>query len=159
MKIFTNFYISIERYTIIIFSFFFKKIVLNIINTEKRVHGDKKRLFISKSASFNNTLFNTMSGCIYIDEYSFAGHNVSLLTGTHDYKKIFSERQTIIPKYGNDIKIGKGVWICSNSVIIGPCTIGDNAVVTAGAIVITNIPSNCIYGGVPAKLIKKIKYK
>jgi acetyltransferase-like isoleucine patch superfamily enzyme len=99
-----------------------------------------------------------MSGSIYIDDFSFAGHNVSLLTGTHDLNKKNSERRDVIPLNGNDIRIGKGVWICSNATIIGPCTIGDNSVVAAGSVVTTDIPSNVIYGGIPAKLIKNINF-
>ena len=46
----------------------------------------------------------------------------------------------------------------SNSVVLGPNQIGDNAVIAAGAIVIpnTNPPADTIYGGIPARLIKKI---
>ncbi len=159
MKTIKYFYLAIQKFVIIFSSYFLKKVVLHVINTEKRIHGDSEKIFIANTASFNNALFNTMSGCIYIDEYSFAGHNVSLLTGTHDYKKFNIERQLDIPLQGNDIKIGKGVWICSNTVIIGPCNIGDNSVITAGAVVITDIPSNSIYGGVPARFIKKINFE
>ena len=35
-------------------------------------------------------------------------------------------------------------------------TIGDNAVVAAGAVVTKDVPANVVVGGVPAKIIKKI---
>ena len=39
----------------------------------------------------------------------------------------------------------------------GPITIGDNAVIAAGAVVTKDIPANTIAGGVPAKVIKTLE--
>lgn len=53
------------------------------------------------------------------------------------------------------IKIGNNVWIGSNVIILKGVTIGDNAVVAAGAVVTKDIPSGCLAAGVPAKIIKE----
>lgn len=51
--------------------------------------------------------------------------------------------------------IGNDVWIGNNSVILQGVTIGDGAIVAAGAVVTRNVePYTCV-GGVPARLIKK----
>jgi acetyltransferase-like isoleucine patch superfamily enzyme len=53
------------------------------------------------------------------------------------------------------IQIGTSV-ICYSSVIIGPgVVIGDDVRVAAGSVVTKNIEPKTIYGGAPAKLIKK----
>lgn len=57
--------------------------------------------------------------------------------------------------YGKVI-IGNNVFIGANVVICQPVTIGDNAVIAAGSVVTKNIPSGEIWGGVPAKFLKKI---
>jgi acetyltransferase-like isoleucine patch superfamily enzyme len=49
---------------------------------------------------------------------------------------------------GNDVYIGYGVTV------IGPCRIGDGAVIAAGAIVTGDIPEYAIVGGIPAKIIQ-----
>ncbi len=53
------------------------------------------------------------------------------------------------------IIIGNHVWICSNAMICAGVTIGDGAVVAAGAMVVSDVPSHCLVGGVPAKVIKE----
>src|ERR671911_1268722 len=61
------------------------------------VHGDRARLRIHPTAVVNNALFNLGSGDITVGEYAFFGHNVSVLTGTHDITKFGRERMFAIP--------------------------------------------------------------
>src|SRR5215204_3131330 len=49
------------------------------------VYGDPARLHIAPTAVVNNALFNLSSGEITVGDYAFFGHNVSVLTGTHDW--------------------------------------------------------------------------
>jgi predicted SAM-dependent methyltransferase/acetyltransferase-like isoleucine patch superfamily enzyme len=136
-----------------------RQLLAEIETNNIKVFGDSQRLYISSSANMVNTLFNTVSGNIYVDAFSFTGHDVSLITGTHDIQKTGSARQSDFPVGGGDIRIGKGVWICSNTVVLGPCNIADNAVVAAGSIILggTNIGAGEFWGGSPARLIKVIK--
>lgn len=53
-----------------------------------------------------------------------------------------------------DIIIGNDVWIGANCVVLSGVTIGDGAVIAAGAVVSKDIPPNTIAGGIPAKVIK-----
>lgn len=53
--------------------------------------------------------------------------------------------------------IGNDVRICAGAIIIGDVKIGDNSIIGAGSVVTTDIPSNQIWGGVPARYIKKVK--
>ena len=57
---------------------------------------------------------------------------------------------------GKNLHIGKNVWIGSRSVILPGVTIGDGAIVAAGAVVTKDVPANTVVGGVPAKVIKEI---
>lgn len=53
------------------------------------------------------------------------------------------------------VKIGNHVWIGQRAIIMKGVTIGDNAIIAAGAVVTKDVPNNCIVAGVPAKIIKK----
>lgn len=133
-------------------------LVQHIITSRIRLWGDPQRLKIAPTAAMVNTLFNTSSGYIDVGNYTFTGHNVSIITGTHRYESFLSERMLDVPSSGRDILIGKGVWIGSNAIILGPCKIGDHAVIAAGSVVLagTEIPPGTIVGGLPAKTIKTI---
>lgn len=54
------------------------------------------------------------------------------------------------------IIIGNNVWIGAKATITKGVTIGDNAVIAAGAVVIHDVPANTIAGGVPARVLKAI---
>lgn len=58
-------------------------------------------------------------------------------------------------KYGN-IHVGSNCNISWNVIIMPNVHIGDNVIVAAGAIVTKDIPSNEIWGGVPARFIETI---
>jgi len=49
------------------------------------------------------------------------------------------------------------VWIGGNVTILPGVTIGNNVVVAAGAVITRDIPDDCVVGGVPAKVIRKIE--
>jgi len=132
--------------------------VIDIINHDRRIWGSSSRVRISHTAEINNTLLNTISGDIVIGEYTFCGHNVSLITGTHNYTEMLEKRMHNAPKVGRDIIIGNGVWIGTNAIILGPCTIGDHAVIAAGALVTSGstISARTIVAGIPAKHVRNI---
>ena len=49
------------------------------------IYGDATRLHIHPTAVVNNALFNLSSGDITVGRHAFFGHNVAILTGTHDF--------------------------------------------------------------------------
>lgn len=56
-----------------------------------------------------------------------------------------------------DIIIEDNVWICEGAIILSNVRIGKNSIIGANAVVTRDIPDNSIVGGIPAKIIKKIK--
>ena len=55
---------------------------------------------------------------------------------------------------GNRVSIGSDVWIGHGAIIMGGISIGDGAIVAAGAVVTHNVEPYEVVGGVPAKHIK-----
>ena len=123
-----------------------------------RMHGDPSRLHLHETAIVNNALFNVSGGTITVEKDAFFGHDVAVLTGTHDIEKFGRARQTGFPRSGHDVVIGEGVWLASQALVLGPVTIGANAVVAAGSLVLEDVAPYTIVAGRPAKVLRTIPY-
>lgn len=111
----------------------------------KNIHLGKN-VFINAGCKFQD------QGGITIGDNALIGHNVVLATVNHneDVKK----RGNLIPA---PIKIGNDVWIGSNATILPGVTVGDGAIIAAGAVVTKNVEPKTIVSGVPAKYVRDIK--
>ena len=90
-------------------------------------------------------------GGITIEDNVLIAPKVSLLSEGHPVNP--NERQSLVPGH---IHIKKNAWIGAGATILPGVTIGENAVVAAGAVVSKDVPANTIVGGIPAKHIKNI---
>jgi FkbM family methyltransferase len=121
-----------------------------------RVWGPIERVHVADTAKINDALINTVSGSVSVGDYAFLGHDVALLTGTHDTNLTGLARQTAISNEGRDIVVEEGAWIASRAIVLGPCHIGANAVVAAGAVVKANVPAGAVVAGNPARLVSRV---
>ena len=103
-----------------------------------------KNVFINSGCRFQD------QGGIFIGDGTLIGHNVVLATLNHGIAP--EERHDLFPA---PIRIGKNVWIGANVTVLPGVTIGDNAVIAAGAVVTKDVPANVVAAGVPAKVIRK----
>ena len=130
------------------------------------IEGGGGKLQVGENVYLVNTLINVESGSVFIGDNTIFGYNVMLLTGRHNFHKgerlfIQMQRETDkklgagveVPKSGYDIRIGNGCWVTSGAIIVGGVTIGNNVIVSAGAVVTKDVPDYSIVGGVPAKII------
>ena len=104
----------------------------------------KGKCFIGSNVHFDGIYPNLIEigeGCIITD-------------GTHILSHFFNTEDRKF--YAGKVKIGSNVFIGMNSLIINAVNIGDNVVIGAGSIVNRDIPANEIWGGNPARFIKKI---
>ena len=111
-----------------------------------------KNLHIGRGVFINACCQFQDQGGITIGDCSQIGHAVVFATLNH-YLEPDRRRYT----HARPIVLGRNVWIGSNATILQGVTIGDNAVVAAGAVVTKDVPANTIVAGVPAKPIKKIE--
>lgn len=103
--------------------------------------------------SFSLGPSSVIYGSVKIGSDVLVGPNVMIAGGNHGFIKngVPMRLQTDI---SIGIEIGNDVWIGANSVITDGVVIGDGAIVGAGSVVTSNIPSNAIFAGNPAKLIR-----
>ena len=110
-----------------------------------------KNITLGKNVFINSGCYFQDQGGITIGDGALIGHNVKLATLNHDIR--ISDRASMHPK---PIHIGKNVWICDGAIIVPGITVGDGAVVAAGAVVIEDVPPYTIVGGVPAAVIREL---
>ena len=132
-----------------------RPIYRDFVLSEPIIFGDPARVTVAPTAVLMNALLNVLSGTIEIGDYVFFGHNVCVLTGTHDIENFFQERM-LFPTSGRDIVICTGAWISSGAMIIGPRVVGEHAVVAAGAVVVDDVSPFSIVAGVPAKVVGSV---
>lgn len=113
-----------------------------------------KNINIGKNVFINSCCCFQDQGGITINDGVLIGHNAVFATLDHDFNP--QERQSMMPK---PIVICKNVWIGANVTVLGGVTIGENAIVAAGAVVTKDVPANSIVAGVPAKFVKWIDSK
>jgi acetyltransferase-like isoleucine patch superfamily enzyme len=104
-----------------------------------------RNVFINHACSFLDM------GGITIEDHVLIGPKVNLITENHPMDP--ADRRALICK---PIVIKRNAWIGAAATILPGVTIGENAVVAAGAVVSRDVPANTIVGGVPAKFIKAI---
>lgn len=80
------------------------------------------------------------------------GPNVTIITANHgfDAREEFVQLQ---PQHERDVRVGDDVWIGANAVILPGVTIGNGAVIAAGAVVNRDVEPFAIVGGVPARVL------
>lgn len=102
-------------------------------------------VFINHACSFLDM------GGITIEDNVLIGPKVNLLTENHPLDP--EKRRSMFCK---PILIKRNAWIGAAATILPGVTIGENAVVAAGAVVSKDVADNTVVGGVPAKLLKTI---
>ncbi len=104
-----------------------------------------KRVLVNSGCKFQD------QGGITVGDDVLIGHNCVIATLNHALDP--DCRGNMIPA---PVKIGNKVWIGANVTILQGVTIGDSAIIAAGAVVNKNVPPRTIVGGVPAKILKAI---
>ncbi len=102
-----------------------------------------------------SVLMDALVDCIHkvtIERDAFSGHDIMILTGSHDPTQFGAARR--VTSGGGPVHIKEGAWLCTRCIIVGPVTIGKHAVVAAGAVVVDDVPDYALVAGVPARVVK-----
>lgn len=108
-----------------------------------------KGLSISNNVAIGWFVDLDARGGINIDHDTNISSHTIFITGSHDIDD---------PKFTASFKpinIGHHCWIGTGAVVLQGVTIGNGAVIAAGAVVTKDVPANEVWGGVPAKFIRK----
>ena len=117
---------------------------LKVLENAHLIIGD--RVFLNHNCSI------TCAKKIEIGSGCNIANNVVIIDHDHN----FGEQGVVEGLDSSAVKIGNNVWIGANVVILKGVTIGNGSIVAAGSVVRNNIPPYELWGGVPAKKIKRL---
>lgn len=116
-------------------------------------HGD---VILKKGASIG--IGSVVIGPIQMGENSACAQHCFISGQSHHYEDI-SKNFRMQGFETSQVIIQNDVWIGSNCVILCGVKIGNNSVIGAGSVVVSNIPPYSVAVGNPAKVIKKYDFK
>src|ERR1700723_1469537 len=94
---------------------------------------------------------------VAIEDNVFIGHGVMFINDSYPRATANGQLQTEADWKVERTVIKRGASIGTGATILANVTIGENAIVGAGSVVTTDVPANCIVGGNPAKVFRKIE--
>ncbi|RZK27009.1 MAG: acyltransferase [Flavobacterium sp.] len=86
------------------------------------------------------------------------GPNVTIMGGDHNTSVVgeyMFDIEDKLPENDLPVIIKDDVWVGTGAIILKGITIGTGSIIAAGALVTRNVEEYSIYGGIPAKFIKK----
>lgn len=104
-----------------------------------------------------------ISGPLIVGRYCSIGGQVSIGAGGHPMETaglfnaplIFGGRRRRLGNPDHPAVVGNDVWIGAGARILSGLTIGDGAVIAAGAVVTKDVPAFTVVGGVPARSLRQ----
>lgn len=118
------------------------------------ITGNEK-LFIDKDVWIGHEVLIVVSAEIHIGANVNIAPRVYIGTGSHEIDPnglSVAGRGSSFP-----ITIGDGAWICAGSYILPGVSVGKHSIIAAGSVVTRDIPDGEMWGGVPARFIRKIE--
>ena len=111
------------------------------------VRGNKVK--IGRNVVIMNNALMMAAGGITIDDDVMVAANSQLISNNHD----LYDHAVLTCK---PVHLKRNCWIGAGATILPGVTVGENAVVAAGAIVTRDVEDNTVVAGNPAKVIKRL---
>ncbi len=112
-----------------------------------------KTISIGEGTFLNMNIVMLDNASITIGDKVLIGPSVQFYTPSHSLNYCSRERYDT---FCYPIVVEDGVWIGGNTVINQGVTIGARSVIAANSVVNSDVPPDCLYGGAPAKFIRKL---
>jgi len=115
----------------------------------------QKNAIVGKNCKISSHTF--ICEGVHIEDDVFIGHNVTFINDlypratTSDGKMQTDKDWQVVPTF-----VKKGASIGSSATILAGVTIGEKAIVGAGAVVTKDVPARAVVAGNPAKVLRKI---
>lgn len=111
-------------------------------------------IVVGSNTGINANVFIGAQGGVSIGNYVIIGPGVKIFSENHNIESEGYFKNQGETRLGVEIKDNS--WIGSGAIILDGVILESNTVVAAGSVVTKSFEGNCVIGGVPAKIIKKL---
>ena len=133
-----------------------KKSALSINSKLKLVCFYKGSIDIRNNVAINGSTISCRSTSIVIKEGTIIAPNCTITDSNfHSILPIKNRNTNLGIETDRPIYIEKNVWIGLNCTVLKGVRIGENSIIAAGSVVLSNVEPNSIYRGNPAVFVKK----
>ncbi len=94
------------------------------------------------------------SELIEIGDHVTISHRCIIVS--HMATSVATPLRSVYPSRAAPVRIRDGAWVCVGAILLPGVTVGENAVVAAGAVVDRDVPANTLVAGVPARPVKAL---
>lgn len=115
---------------------------------------DNGKIIIGKNVGISNSTLIANTKIILEDDVMIGGDCRIFDTDFHSIHYVERMENRGIKSY--PVVIKKGAFVGTGSIILKGVTIGEKSVIAAGSVVTCNVPDGELWGGVPARYIKKV---
>lgn len=122
------------------------------LNRYAYVQGGDGGVRLGDRVEINNFSIVNGTGGVDIGDDTLIGPGVRIISYQHQYARSATIRSQ--PVEAKPIRIGRDCWLGANAIILAGVSIGDGAVIAAGAVVREDVPAYVVVAGVPA-IIKR----
>lgn len=116
------------------------------------------KLIIGEYSGITNTIIQCHEKIVIGNHVNIGAGCMIMDSNFHstNWRDRLDRRKDIANHRNAPVKIGDVVFIGARSIVCKGVTIGDHSMIAAGSVVVNNVPANEVWGGNPAKFIKKI---
>ena len=133
------------------------RVTANSVSAPSRLVSYGGIISIGDNVGVNGVSITARSKTIRIGNHVMIGPNCVIVDS--DFHQLDPDKRCgFEPVTDADVTIKDNVWLGMNVIILKGVTIGENSVIGAGSVVTTNIPSNVVAVGSPAKVVRSIHF-
>lgn len=121
---------------------------INLINYGADIYVLPKGKLTINGSFLNCDVKIRVTESVEIGEGCVISHNVTIIDSDTHQVDVLGHEKT------KPVVIGNHVWLGNRAMVLKGVTIGDGAIVAAGAVVTKDVPVNTMVGGVPAKVLR-----
>lgn len=113
-----------------------------------------EKLFLENDVHIGPGALIDAAGEVHIGEGTIFAPNVQIYSRTHNFDVNLQALPFDNVMLTSPVRVGRYVWVGSRAIILPGVSIGDGAVIGAGAVVAKNVPSCAIVVGNPARIVR-----